>query len=216
MAGTVVGGFSDETVDEGFAVAGDKLDAGEDALLRVAGGEEVRGDGLGVAVEGGLLFQFEAGGHLAEAVHLIAHFGGGDGGGAAEALVDGGKVVGEGGELAIELVAGGGELAFALNRHGAGAEAEGQVVGGGEGVGQGELMTREDRGDAGLEECSGEAGEDGGDAAEDAPVEDGGLGEVRDLGGTADVGGCREKGVLEDRAKEGVGAETFGGGLEDL
>ena len=37
-------------------------------------------------------------------------------------------------------------------------------------------------------------------------VEHGGLGEVGDLGGAADVGCGGEDGVLEERAKEGVGA----------
>ena len=61
----------------------------------------------------------------------------------------------------------------------------------------------------------------GGDAArlalrgEELLVEDGGLGEVGDLGRAADVGGGGEDGVLEERAEEGVGAKALGSRFED-
>lgn len=125
VAGAVVGGFGDEAIDEGFSVAGDELNAGGEALLGVTVGVEGGGDGVGMAAERGLFFELEAGGHATEAVHLVAHFGGGDGGGAAEGLVDGGEVVGEGGEFGVKSVAGGGDFVFAGDGHGTGGEAEG-------------------------------------------------------------------------------------------
>lgn len=77
-------------------------------------------------------------------------------------------------------------------------------------------MTVHDGGDGGLKDCGGEAGEDGCDAAEDALIQDGGLGEIGNFSRATDVGGCGEKGVLEDGAEKGVGTEAIGGLIEDF
>jgi hypothetical protein len=60
--------------------------------------------------------------------------------------------------------------------------------------------------DGRLDEGGHEPREDWGYAAEDAGVEDFGLGEIGNLGGTANVGRGGKNGVLEDGPQEGVGA----------
>lgn len=61
VAGTLIGGFGNETVDERFAVARNELNAGGDALLGVTVGKEVRGDGFGVAAQRGFFLELETG-----------------------------------------------------------------------------------------------------------------------------------------------------------
>ena len=79
-------------------------------------------------------------------------------------------------------------------------------------IGEGEVETIEQRGGARVEQ--GEAGARHNDrhAVEERRVEDRGLREVGDLGGTADVGDGRQEVVLEDGAQERVGRERGGRG----
>ncbi len=182
----------------------------------MAVGEEVEAEGIDVAADAGVALELVIGGEAAEAVHLIAHLGGRDLGGAGERGVKGFGPGEEGVELVVEGVAGGGEAALAFDGERAGAEAVGQLIGmGGEDVFEGELVLVEDLRDRRLDERGGEAREDGGGAAEDGLVEDLVLRVVGDLGGATDDGLGGEEEILKDGAEEGVGAEALGGGVED-
>ena len=169
-----------------------------------------------MAADARVALELEVGGEAAEAVHLVAHFGGRGARGTAEV---GRERVGpgeEGVELVVESVAGRGEAAFAFDGEGTGAEALGELVGmGGEDVFKGELVLIEEFGDGGLDEGGGEPWQDGGGAAEDSLVEDLVLGVVGDFRGATDDGLGGEHVILKDGAEEGVGTEALGGGVED-
>jgi hypothetical protein len=76
MPRTLLGGVFDQQRGEGVAVAGEELNAGEEAFLEVAVGVEVEHDRGGVLGEGCLFLELKVGGHAAEAIHLIAHLAG--------------------------------------------------------------------------------------------------------------------------------------------
>jgi len=136
--------------------------------LQCAAGIEGGGDGLGVAAERLLALELEVGGETAQAVHLVAHLAGGGVGGTAEAGVERVHVIEQRGELGVECVAGGGELALAFDGHGARGEELGErVFCLGEDAFEGELVLLEQLGDGGLDESSGEARLGVGLAAED-------------------------------------------------
>ena len=90
MAGALAGGFFDQAGDEpgagvvasvGCLLRGEEPGAGNDALLRMALGKEVEGHCVGMLAQAGFLVEFEGGGEAAQAIHLVAHLGGGDFGG---------------------------------------------------------------------------------------------------------------------------------------
>jgi len=206
----------DEGREEGCAVTRQPGDAADGALLGVAVGEEVEGEGIDAAADGLVALQLIAGGEAAEAVHLVAHFGGADLGGPAEVGGEGFGPGEEGAELVVEGVAGGGEAALAFDGEPAGAESLGELVGmSGEDVLEGQLVVVEDLCNRRLDEGSAEAWKDRGGAAEDGLVEDLVLRVVGDLGGAADDGLGGEKVILKDGAEERVGAEALGGGIAE-
>jgi hypothetical protein len=167
LAGAFLGGVLDEKGGEGVTVAGEELDAAKEAFLEMRVGIEGEHDGVGVFAEGGLLLELEVGGQAAEAVHLVAHLVSRGLGGARKVCTHGGHVGGERGEFGVHGVAGGGELAFGFDGHGAGTEAEGEGFWGFgfEDLGQADFVLGHDGGDGRVDEGGGEARKDGGYAA---------------------------------------------------
>ena len=173
MAGAFLRGLIDELGDEGVSVAGEEGGGADDALLRVLVGEEVEVERVDVAAEAGFGLELVVRGQAAEAVHLVAHLGRGDVGGAAQAGVELVHPLGEAGELFVEGVAGGSELALAFDGDGAGTEALGELVRMRvKDVVELNLVAGEDGRDGRLDECGAEARDDRGGAAENRVVED--------------------------------------------
>ena len=173
MAGTFLRGLIDELRDEAVSVAGEEGGGADDAFLRVLVGDEVEVERVDVAAEAGFGLELVVRGQAAETVHLVAHLGSGDGGGAAEAGVKLVHPLDKAGEFFVEGVAGGGELALAFDGDGAGAEALGELVGMRvEDVVELDLVTGENGCDGRLDERGAEARDDGSGATENRVVDD--------------------------------------------
>ena len=193
--------------DERRAVLGEERKEGVKTLLEMAFGKERTGEIGGAAGDALVAAQGFAGGFAAVLVELIAHLG--------DALGEG---RGEGGIKALESV---------LKRHGGvenslvGSAEEGIEIGRQElfchavaehglrlkAIGEGKVETIEQRGGAAVEQGEAGAGHNDRHAVEERRVEDRGLREVGDLGGTADVGDGRQEVVLHHGTQERVGGE---------
>ena len=216
MAGTGIGCEFGECLGELESVACEVVGGAVDTLLEHSAGIQGSFDGVGVAAERAFALHFEVGREAAQAVHLVAHFAGSCFGGATQAGVHGAHVIEEGLKFRVERISGGSELLLAFDGHGAGCEELGEGVGGlAEDAIDAEVVFVEELCDGGFDERGGKTRFGGGGSAEDALVEDGGLGEVGDLGGAANDERGSEEIVLEDGAEEGGWGDAVRFGGED-
>ena len=210
VAGAGIGCEFRECLGKLESVAREVVCGTVDALLEDTAGIERPFDGFSVTAEGTFALHLEVGGKSAETVHLIAHFAGSGVSGAAKAGIHGFHVFEKRLKFGVERIACGRELLLAFNWHGAGGEELGEGIGVlAEDAIDAEVVFVEELADGGFDESGGEAGFGGGDAAENALIENCGLGEVGDFRRAADDQGCAEKVVLEDGAEQGCGGDAL-------